>query len=257
MPKYTTNYKIMQLNTKELCVDHSYQRLFKPSKVGKMLKEWDDKLVNPPKVSRRDGKYWIFDGQHTVAALKTRNGGNDLTITCRVYYNMTFKEEAEVFAKQFGAATSLSKDESLRALYNAKTDWVTEMVETCEAHRCIVAFSGTRANYRCNALSKLEKLFKNLDKRIFCDTLDVIADAWDGQKEGYSTHVMGGIALFLNTYSGEYDKERLIKKLSKVKPEQIIRMGSDSHKRGDVPYARAILELYNVGAQKARLDSKF
>ena len=50
----------------------------------------------------------MIDGQHTIVGLKTLNGGNDLSILCRVYTGLTKEEEALVFAEQTGASTPLS-----------------------------------------------------------------------------------------------------------------------------------------------------
>ena len=35
-----------------------------------------------------------MDGQNTIAARKFLNGGDDLQIRCKVYFNMTEQEEA-------------------------------------------------------------------------------------------------------------------------------------------------------------------
>ena len=72
------------------------------------MAEFNGIIVNPPKVSYRDGRYIVIDGQHTIVGLKTLNGGNDLSILCRVYTGLTKEEEALVFAEQTGASTPLS-----------------------------------------------------------------------------------------------------------------------------------------------------
>ena len=66
-------YKLM--NTKMLTVDKSYQRDTDMTRVRSIVREWNPCLVHAVKVSKRDGKYYIFDGQHTVEALKLKNKG--------------------------------------------------------------------------------------------------------------------------------------------------------------------------------------
>ncbi|MCD8382764.1 MAG: hypothetical protein LUC30_07610 [Clostridiales bacterium] len=47
-------------------------------------------------------------GQHTIAARKLLNKGEDLPVTCKVYYGLTEQEEALLFAQQFGIADVLT-----------------------------------------------------------------------------------------------------------------------------------------------------
>lgn len=55
------------LKPSEINVDILYQRMIDTNRVARMVKQFNPNLVNPPKVSFRDGKYWVFDGQHTIA----------------------------------------------------------------------------------------------------------------------------------------------------------------------------------------------
>ena len=64
----------------------SYQRKFTNTRAQKIAKEFDERIANAAKVSCRDGKYYVFDGQHTIAARKILNDGEDLPIRCKVYY---------------------------------------------------------------------------------------------------------------------------------------------------------------------------
>ena len=56
----------------------AYQRNFNVNRAKKIAEEFDERIANEPKVSFRDGRYFVFDGQHTVAARKFLNGGDDL-----------------------------------------------------------------------------------------------------------------------------------------------------------------------------------
>ena len=76
----------------------------------------DERIANEPKVSCRDGRYYVFDGQHTIAARKLLNGGRDLPIRCKVFYGLTESDEALLFAQQTGASASLTAGAKFRAL---------------------------------------------------------------------------------------------------------------------------------------------
>ena len=45
----------------------AYQRNFNVNRAKKIAEEFDERIANEPKVSFRDGRYFVFDGQHTVA----------------------------------------------------------------------------------------------------------------------------------------------------------------------------------------------
>ena len=64
----TSTYQEMMINSKMLEVPRgSYQRELNINRVRKIAAKFDPRLVNPPKVSYRNGHYYVFDGQHTIA----------------------------------------------------------------------------------------------------------------------------------------------------------------------------------------------
>ena len=91
----------MMIYSKNLEVPrNAYQRELNPNRVRKIAAEFDEHIANDPKVSFRDGHYYVFDGQHTIAARKLRNGGQDLPIRCKVFYGLSELDEAILFAQQ-------------------------------------------------------------------------------------------------------------------------------------------------------------
>lgn len=110
------NYRQMKIPASQLVIPReTYQRPFTSNRAKEIAANFDERIANEPKVSYRDGKYFVFDGQHTVAARVMLNGGNDLLITCKVYYGMTEKEEALLFAQQTGISAPLSAGSRIRA----------------------------------------------------------------------------------------------------------------------------------------------
>ena len=61
----------MVINSKFLEVPRSYyQRHLNANRVKRIAAEFDERIANAPKVSYRNGHYYVFDGQHTIAARK-------------------------------------------------------------------------------------------------------------------------------------------------------------------------------------------
>ena len=89
-------YEMMEINSANLVVPEKYQRKLNSSRVDRIVANFDERIANEPKVSYRDGKYNMFDGQHTSVARKRMNGGKDLMILCKVYRNLTEDEENQI-----------------------------------------------------------------------------------------------------------------------------------------------------------------
>ena len=66
-----------------------YQRVLHVEKVAHIAENFSEYVANEPKVSFRDGRFYIFDGQNTVEARRTCNGGMELPIRCKVFYSPT------------------------------------------------------------------------------------------------------------------------------------------------------------------------
>ena len=109
-------YKEMYIRSDLLEVPRStYQRKLKPQRAKRIAKAFDERIANEPKVSLRNGRYYVFDGQHTIAAREERNGGKPLPILCKVYMGMTESDEAMLFAQQTGESADLTAGARLRA----------------------------------------------------------------------------------------------------------------------------------------------
>ena len=68
------SYREITLNSRQLEVPReAYQRELNTARVHKIAAEFDERIANEPKVSCRNGHYYVFDGQHTIAARKHRN----------------------------------------------------------------------------------------------------------------------------------------------------------------------------------------
>ena len=92
-----------------------YQRGVERKRVELIARDFNEYIVNEPKVSFRNGRYYVMDGQHTIEGCILRNGGEDRPILCKVYTGLTMEQEALLFAEQNGHAAPLSAGIKLRA----------------------------------------------------------------------------------------------------------------------------------------------
>ena len=73
-------YEEKVINSAFLEIPAEYQRKLNIPNVEKMSAEFTELIANPPKVSYRDGHYFVFDGQHTIVTRRAMNGGQELPI---------------------------------------------------------------------------------------------------------------------------------------------------------------------------------
>ena len=146
----TPPYQMLVLHSKMLIYPRElYQRGVQRKRVEMIAADFNEYVANEPKVSFRNGKYYVVDGQHTIEGRILRNGGKDLPILCKVYTGLTMEQEALFFAEQNGHSAPLTAGIKLRAkLYNQMGEKIY-----CESLRLIVAaWEGKPDSFRASVL---------------------------------------------------------------------------------------------------------
>ena len=92
------NFEVRYVDSVLLNPCAEYQRLLRMGKVAKIAANFSEYIANEPKVSYRDGRYFVFDGQNTIEARKT----------CNVFYGLSKEHEALLFAVQTGISSELT-----------------------------------------------------------------------------------------------------------------------------------------------------
>ena len=109
-------YQLMVIHSSKLVYPRQiYQRGIQYERVAKIAAEFNEYIANEPKVSYRDGIFYMIDGQHTTEGRILRNGGKHLPILCKVYTGLTQEQEALLFAEQTGHSAPLTAGMRLRA----------------------------------------------------------------------------------------------------------------------------------------------
>lgn len=254
--KNTVDYEYKPINTKNINVDRLYQRDLNMTKVRKIVRAFNPYLVNAVKVSFRDGKYYVFDGQHTIAAIKEKNRGNDCQVDCKVFYGLTRLDEMNLFIAQNGEASAVQSREKFRALNNNGDPEIRDMVRLCTMAGLIADFERGQSQNRIIATSTLYKAYKELDSEDFVDMLKIIKEAWDGSTDSLVGDIIGGMAIFYKTYVGEFKRKTLVDRLKRKSPTEIVRDGKVSNASGTRKFARVILGVYNKGTTRGRLEDR-
>lgn len=260
MKQTETIYKMMVLDTSQIEVPREkYQRDFNDPRAKKIAKDFDERIANEPKVSFRDGKYYVFDGQHTIAARKLLNEGKDLPVLCKVYFGMTAEEEALLFAKQTGESAPVTAGARIRAEIYGKDEIALAFLRANEEMGINLDYDQERGLNRIGCIKTAYKAYRKLGEERYKEAMRVIANAWNGEPDSFRSENVIGITRFVQLYHDEYDFYQLVDQLRHVDPMTIYREGhsSGTNFRGYKKYLHPVFKIYNGGACKKPLKLKF
>ena len=190
--------------------------------VEKMSAEFTELIANPPKVSYRDGHYFVFDGQHTIVTRRAMNGGQDLPIICKVYEGLTEEEEAMLFSRQTGVSTPLTAGAELRAALVGKDPESLAFVKATESTGLQLGLDSYRAPWKIICIRTAFKEYKAYGADLYKEALTMLANGWEGDPDSLRSGILQGMVRFVALYQGEYDPERLVKRLHTVHPMTLV-----------------------------------
>ncbi len=251
-------YETMDINSKDLAIPKAYQRKLNVERVAKIVAAFDERITNEPKVSFRDGRYYIFDGQHTVAARIYRNGGKNLLIRCKVYRGLTESDEALLFAQQTGESAKLTASAQLRARIYGGDPVAMAFLHATECAGLQLGFDQARGSKRIICINTAFSEFRRVGEELYKEALSVILDAWGGAPDSLRAETLQGVIGFVELYRGEYDRKRLVKRLHSFDPLSVYRSGkSDVTLPGMKKYINQVYRIYNGNSKRATLPIKF
>ena len=237
--------------------DPKYQRCIDRKRVQQIADEFDPGIVSLLRVSHRDGKYYVFDGGHTLSALKIVNQDKtSFRVLCLIYENLTREEEAILFAKQRGIEKAVPFRERLNANLIGKAEKAEALVKATEDGGLSLAVRDRREG-TIWAVEKANTLLEKYGEEHYKDMLSLVKDTWAGAQDSLSSNMLGGVAAFIKEFREEYDRNRFIKKLKDAQPKEIqalARRNKASYQNMDESFATEIAVVYNRGRGKGRLD---
>lgn len=250
------NFEVRYVDSVLLNPCAEYQRLLRMGKVAKIAANFSEYIANEPKVSYRDGRYFVFDGQNTIEARKTCNGGRDLPIRCKVFYGLSKEHEALLFAVQTGISSELTAGEQLRAKLVAHEENACNFVSVTEDTGVRFALDGIRAPWKIYCIRSAYYIYKSYGAALYREMLSILVDAWGGDSDSFLSGILHGMARFLALYQGEYSRERLILRLRTVHPKTITRLAQNDTGNVADRHMKQILSIYNGAGRTHNLPCK-
>lgn len=249
-----TSYQFLLV--KDLRLD-KYQRDLKMHKIKKYASEFDSTLLTPIVVSKRNGFYYVVDGQHRTVLAKTMGLDGLMAL---VYEGLTYEQEADYFTKlnnADGQQTKVDKVDIFKAQVEAKNIRALDIKNITENLGFRIAKA--KGNNTISAMNTLEKIYDKYGAEGLKNTLKLLKDTWNGETYSLNNQIMSGTAAFLNIYTREsnFSTKTFIKQLSSV-PSQRVHSeakGDITTNNFDVKIMNTIFKYYNLKLRK-RLDNK-
>ncbi len=250
-----------ELHTNRLTSGLPYQRPVNQKEVDRLIREWDERLLDPIIVSFRDGKFYVVDGQHRISAMRKMNHGNGVMVNCKVYSGLTYEQEAALCYKLDKAKKRLSLSQSTNALAESGTDpETTEIRNLVENSGFVWALGKSKGKTGEIVTTRaLVNAYRLLGGAAFTRMLHLLWDAWQGDPRSLTAAVLSGMALFVKTYETEMNDRTFTARLSQTDPDEINRRGRADFSTNNIAlrFARVILEKYNGQRGGKKLPYRF
>lgn len=205
-------HSFKQVALGEMSICDRAQRSLKPARVNQILAEMDLDAFGEPMLSYREGRYYIIDGQHRTRALAQflGDGWEKATVLCKVYEDLTERDEAKLFRQvntvlassaydKFKVGVTEGREEELR---------IKSIVESAGLH-----ISRTRKDISggISAISALRCAYR-LSPKSLMFSLKLAAESYGDA--GLEASVIEGFAQLHNRYDRALDDETTIEALA-------------------------------------------
>ena len=249
----TCSYEFTRLPSTMLESDTSYQRAIDLKRVERIVENFDARLVNPLKVSSRDGHYYVFDGAHTLAALKEVNKFDNFMVDCLLFHGLSYEDEAYLFALQRGESKEVATAARLKALLLSNDERACDFRTRTEATGFRLSPSGrTAAKCTLGCVAKLWKIYET-DADLYSETLSLLMAAWHGETWSLNANIVGGMAMFIKAYRDEMNQARFLKSVGGTDLTDLNKYKDATAKNKDYTFAFAMFRLYNKAGGKGAL----
>lgn len=189
------------------------QREFKVSHAADFAADFDFEALGYPVISKRDGNYYIVDGQHRVAALKMI-GWSDQQIQCEVYEGLDEAAEAELFLRR-------DKRRAIQAFDRFRIGVVADREVETDIDR-IVRAQGLRVATDDNpqsiaAVGALLKVYRNGGGTTLGRALRILRDGFPDDVSAFRRELIEGAGLVCQRYNGDLDDDALKARLASLR----------------------------------------
>ena len=252
---FFANIHFEQIALKYLESNQDYQRNVSEAHVKRAVENFDPYQVNPVKVSRRNGRNYVFNGQHTIEIIAEVTGSRDTLVWCMIYDDLEYKHEADIFANQQKYVRQLTAYD----IFNAKIESGDEEAHVIKSivENYNLTLSSNKYPHTICAISTLVYIYEKYACKILDATIRLCVATWQGENNSLSSYILKAVAVIIQVYQQELNEELFKEKLGLIPINQITRSAKamQNGTKG-FGYAITILNFYNHRLSKPLEVSK-
>ncbi len=207
--------QLRYIGKNQLTVDYTYQRTHSAQKVRNLARDWSWMACGAILVAKRNGQYYVVDGQHRVLAAKSR--ADIIDLPCILFETDAPSDEAVAW---LGANKNRKVPDSVdtfRALVAARDPDAMYMQETCDRLGIVITKAAGSPKRLKSVVGTIRILKRNRDQ--FDKLMPLLAELCENCP--LSEKLVAGL-----DYIGQHldlDEPRLRKRLLSVGPEALVR----------------------------------
>jgi hypothetical protein len=204
MGKLERSCKIEFVPIGKMYVSEVGQRQERQYRVDALVSNFDIDRLGMPVLNLRDGRFYILDGQHRVAAFKLWNGPGweSVQLECQVFKGMSESEEAEMFLRLNDVLRVGAFDKFEKAVVAGRKD---ESAVKRSVEQQGLSISKHKTPNSIGSVSSLMRVYKRSNADTLGRALRIIRDAYG--ETGFEASVIDGIGHLCQRYNGALDEQ--------------------------------------------------
>ena len=242
LEQYVPKVHFEKIQIKNLVSNQDYQRNISLKHIRRAAENFDPYQVNPVKVSRRNGVNYVFNGQHTIEIIAAVSGSRETPVWCMVYDDLSYTDEADIFANQQKYVKNLLPFEIFKANLeagNKEQVLINDLVNSFKMEVGPTQKPGTIC-----AVSTLEYIYERCGYEILNRVLGLVIATWEGEPQSLGANMLKGVTKLIEAYDDDLKDNIFIDKLGRVPVREIMRTARELHV-GSLGYAEVLLSYYN------------
>lgn len=212
--KFNKQFAILPL---ELLETDDYQRPLSLATINKIVNKFDPRGIGTIQVSKRDNRYFVFDGNHRVHALKKLG---ERTVECIIYSGMTYKDEAKAF-DYFNTTKKAGPLDLANSALEQEDPSALKIYEIVSSLGLEIDYHSTGDRRKIKAYKSIEWVLTKFGPDALRKTLSTILGVFGSQdNRAYTSDNIKGFAAFIDKYKDHerYKENILLKHLSLMTP---------------------------------------
>ena len=172
----------------------------------------------------------------------SRLRGEEIRSIAKIYDDLEYVEEADIFANQMKNVKALQPCEIFKANCEAGNDKaliIKSLVESYDLKINPGATPGTIA-----AISTLEKIYDRQGYDVLNRVISLIVMTWEGENKSFSSNILNGVARLIMAYGDKLKDEVFKEKVGNMSIKELTRTAKE-RRAGALGYAEAMLIAYN------------